>query len=276
MMTDNTCDLTCDICCINTTDARFSCGECKKSVCNTCYNNTRKEWSRDSGELGELKEQNDRFIFSLEKELYIKEVKTIEDQNYPIRCKYRCPYCRCDNYLNYDNLTKEDLLLFMKKDYLNCMDVKRQYHEHILRMVSMNDETEKLKKINEELVYCDGNTRNDRDNRLQQKIEWTEYQLEQSNRELVKLAKNFNTMMDILVNNNNIIKDKEQAVLELKNIRNKNKEIETIYTQKLQNIKNIIVGGNKQPRKVIERLKSAIDTPVYQQHTTISFNIEWG
>lgn len=278
MMTDNI--DTCDICCINSVsvaDIRFSCKECKKSVCKSCYNKTRTEWNRDSGELGVLKERNNNWSYSIASEVLLEEVKTIEDADYPIRCKYRCPYCRYDNYKNYEELTKEELLLFMKKDYLHTQKLKKQYHNDLQRMLSLNEENDKLKIINEELTYCDGTSRSDNDSRLQLKIDLAEYQRDKANKELINLASNFNRMMDILVNNNNIIADKEQSLLELKNIRNKNKEIEETYNQKLQSINNII--GNKLPKKkaveTLGKIKEIINNRQRTETQTISFTIEY-
>jgi hypothetical protein len=265
-MTDNTCDQTCDICCYNIADARFCCRECKKSVCKSCYNHTRTEWSRDSGELGELKAKNDKsFCFSLNTEVFLQEVKTIEDADYPIRCKYRCPYCRCDeNYLNYEELTKDELLLFTKKDYLHTQKLKINYQKDLRTMLFMKLELDRLKLSNP--VF-------DEDER----IEELEKERDKARNDLIDLAKNFNYVMDILINNNNIKQEKEQAILELKNIRNKNKEIETQFNNKLQTINNII--GDKIPKKkaieTLGKIKELINPPqrIYQQNWEVRIDL---
>jgi hypothetical protein len=223
MTTDNICG----ICCVNYISDSLSCIGCLKSVCVDCYNNTREKAKKD------IIDKPDNI-----NNVLITEIININEN---INCSYRCPYCRYDNIKNYDELSKNELLIFFKKDYMTYKEIETA---NIRLRIKLGDLEDELRKQNEAISFEEGE-------------QYLQDCLRRKDAEIVKMASNFSFMISMMTDFENIKRERQNAVCELKQIRENYKLLETdniIKRNKLQDINNIII-SKLPPKKAIDKLR---------------------
>ena len=243
MTTDNICG----ICCVNCVSNTLNCIGCLKSVCVDCYNNTRGKANKD------IIDKPDNI-----NNVLITEIVNINEN---INCSYRCPYCRYDNIKNYDELSKEDLLIFIKKDYLNYKEIETANIRLRIKLGNLEDE---LRKQNEAISFEEGE-------------QYLQDCIKRKDAEIVKMASNFNFMINMMMDFENIKKERQNAICELKQMRENYKVLETDNINKrnkLQDINNIIV-SKLPPKKAIDKLRKETAILSVLPLNIISVNINY-
>lgn len=223
----------CGICCVNCVSDTLNCSGCFKAVCVECYNKTRSGANKD---IGDIKKHS----FQLPDKIIISEIETIDK---PISCSYRCPYCRCDNIKNYDDLTRDELLIFTNRDYLTHKDIERA---NIKLRVKVAELEEDIERLGNEFGY-------------KGEDKFYKERLRMKDAEIVKMASNFNTMINTLIDFENIKKERQTAIYELQFMRENYKQLNIDNINKstrLDDINNIIT-SKIPPKKAIERIKKS-------------------
>jgi hypothetical protein len=241
--------LICDICGINDQNNAFNCSGCTKSVCKECFNKIRKNWNKDDKDPHKIPNLNP------DKDL----IKQLELTEQPLTYSYNCPYCRCDNIKQYADLSKEDLLSFINKEYLTFKEISTANIKLRTKQAKIEAENKELQlKLSEVIDRYITNDEGDAYNNiidykyktLQDENERLKHTLHNREISQLNMADNFNTLLNMVKDYENIKQEYTANRCELKTYKDYN----NILNNKIDTY-NKIVYSKITPKKAIDKLR---------------------
>jgi hypothetical protein len=244
----------CDICGINDQHNAFNCSGCNKAVCKECYNKIRKNWNKDDIRPHKTPPHT---TLNPDKDL----IKQLELTEKPLTYSYSCPYCRCNNIKQYADLSKDDLLSFINKEYMTFKEISTANINLRTKQAKIEAENKELQsKLNEVIdryITNDGDTSGANAYNIDYKYRTLQEENERlkhtlHNREISQLnmADNFNTLLNMVKDYENIKQEYTANRCELKTYKDYN----NILNNKLDTY-NKIVYSKITPKKAIDKLR---------------------
>jgi hypothetical protein len=244
--------LICDICGINDQNNAFNCSGCNKAVCKECFNKIRKNWNKEDHTSHKISHHT---MINPNNDL----IKQLELTEQPLTYSYSCPYCRCNNIKQYADLSKPDLLSFINKEYIDFKEILTANINLRTKQAKIEAENKELQnKINE---IIDRYITYDESGKPQGRIDYKYKTLQEENERLkhtlhnreisqLNMADNFNTLLNMAKDYENIKREYTANRCELKTyIANNN-----ILNNKLDTY-NKIVYSKIPAKKAIEKLR---------------------
>lgn len=237
----------CNICGINDQNNAFNCSGCNKSVCKECFNKIRKNWDKDDHDPHKIP---NLATLNPDKDL----IKQLELTEQPLTYSYGCPYCRYVNIKQYADLSKEDLLSFINKEYITFKEISTaniKLRTKQAKIEADNKELQsKLSEVIDRYITNDGDDGDYKYKTLQDDHDRLKHTLHNREISQLNMADNFNTLLNMVKDYENIKQEYTANRCELKTYKDYN----NILNNKLDTY-NKIVYSKITPKKAIDKLR---------------------